>query len=325
MTLDDIVLQRFADPLPIRLSRYFSTFFDYVFSGTAQKFIHHAWRFSLYFFYPAFMILLTVAMSLFIAMLIGASNMPYSWGVAIVAFFATLATLIKLGSKRYFVLHLMDLWSFSRDFIHENQHDMNQKLDALASQIVSAALTEKYDEIILIGHSTGGALILDAAGRAFEKNTSFGEGHTKVHVLTVGSTALKIGLHPAAGWFRDRLANVFSSSSVRWAEYQCVSDIINFYRSKPADLMGFGDKCRNHPFIDRVRLSRMIAEPAYSRMKWYHFFRIHYQFVFGNTLKYQYDYPAIILGPSSLADRTQRPLDFNLSITGITNTKKETE
>ena len=93
----------------------------------------------------------------------------------------------------------MDLWSFSRDFLFNTNETIKYKLDRLANHIVAADQSNNYDEILLIGHSTGGALILDAAARAAEKGPNFGSGNAVVTVLTVGSTALKIGLHPAAG------------------------------------------------------------------------------------------------------------------------------
>ena len=322
MTLDDIVLKRFADPLHKRLSRYMSTFFDYVGSGTVQKFIHHAWRFSLYFFYPFLMLLGAVVISFATAILFAATGIAPTWLFGPLVFLLTLATCLKLGSNRYHVLHLMDLWSFSRDYLYGKQKRMDQKLDAFASLIARAGGKQEYDEIILIGHSTGGALILDATGRAFEQSQNFAEGRTKVYVLTVGSTALKIGLHPAADWFRKRLSNTFSSSGIQWIEYQCLSDVINFYKSDPAKLMGFGSEMRAEPLIDNVRIKRMVADPAYTRMRW-HFFRIHYQFVFGNTLKYHYDYPAIVHGPSSLLDRALQPKDFDVSFAGTTLHEKE--
>ena len=279
MTLDDIVLKRFADPLHKRISRYLSTFSDYVGSGTVQKFIHHAWRFSLYFFYPVIMLLCAVLISLAAALLFASVGVGLSGLIVPVAFLLMFVACVKLGANRYHVLHLMDLWSFSRDYLHGKQESMDQKLDAFAALIANAGEKQEYDEIILIGHSTGGALILDAAGRANERSPSFAEGRTKVYVLTVGSTALKIGMHPAAGWFRKRLADTFSSSSIQWIEYQCLSDVINFYKSDPAELMGFAKEMRAQPLIDNIRIKRMVADPAYSRMRW-HFFRIHYQFRF---------------------------------------------
>ena len=315
LTLDDVVLSDFQDSFFKRLKRYTATFFNYVGSGTAHLFIRHAWRFAIYFFYPAFMLILALAISLFVGSLIGSLNLPLSNWVGLLAFVGCLAFLIRWGGKRYHVLHLMDLWSFSNNFLKGRQSAMNAKLDRFASEIVNSAKTATYDEIILIGHSTGGALILDAAGRAFEKDAEFAEGSTQINVLTVGSTALKIGLHPAADWYRERLTSLFSKASVQWIEYQCLSDVINFFKTNPAKLMGFDNKLRKPILTRKIKLKSMIAEPAYTKNR-RRFFRIHYQFVFGNTLKYHYDYPAICYGPATLIDRATNPQNFGASLRG---------
>ena len=58
------------------------------------------------------------------------------------------------------------------------------------------------DELILVGHSTGGGLILDIAARCLAIDPQFAGRSGRTAVLTVGSTALKLGMHPAARDFR---------------------------------------------------------------------------------------------------------------------------
>ena len=294
LTLDDVVLKDFDRPFPVRLGRYLLTFFDYTLTGTGMKFLIHAWRFFLYFMYPFVMLLAAFVISLAIAMMIWTSGVALAWLSAPVIFLAAFSAFVQLGGKRYHVLHLMDLWSFSRDYLRGLRPDMERKLDGLAKIIAGVSSSGDYDEIVLVGHSTGGALILDAASRAAEKvqNPAF-------TVLTVGSTALKIGMHPAAGRFRDRISALFTGPAVQWAEYQCLTDVINFYRTAPARLMQIENA---HPAIRSIRVKQTVDKAAYRRMRG-NFFRVHYQFVFGNTKSYHYDFPAICFGPHSLGDR----------------------
>ena len=188
----------------------------------------------------------------------------------------------------------------TRSLVQVGQFTM-ARADVLLEESVRAAIaadvssSDDYDEIVLVGHSTGGALILDAASRAAEKtqNPTF-------TLLTVGSTALKIGMHPAASGFRQRVSKLFGNTGVRWAEYQCLTDVINFYRTDPARHMNFDASVQ--PAIRSIRVKQMIDKTIYRRMRG-NFFRTHYQFVFGNTKPYHYDFPAICFGPHSLGDR----------------------
>ena len=295
LTLDDIVLKDFERTFLVRLGRYLLTFFDYTLTGTGMKFLIHAWRFFLYFMYPFVMLLAAFVISLLVAGLIWNSGVALSWLSAPVIFLAAFSAFVQMGGKRYHVLHLMDLWSFSRDYLRGLRPDMEQKLDGLADKIAGACDSGDYDEILLVGHSTGGALILDAAGRAAEKSN-----RASFTVLTVGSTALKIGMHPAAGWFRERVAGLFSNTGIRWAEYQCLTDVINFFRTDPARHMRLDMSVA--PQIRAIRVKQMVGSETYKRMRG-NFFRVHYQFVFGNTKPYHYDFPAICFGPHGLEDR----------------------
>ena len=297
VSLDDIVLKDFDQTFLIRLWRYLSTFFDYMISGTGFAFIKHAWRFSLYFFYPFIMLLIGTLVSLSVAAMIWNSGVSLAWLTAPVIFLAAFSAFVQMIAKKYFVLHLMDLWSFSRDFIYRSRTDIDEKLRSVAAAVAHAAHSKNYDEIVLVGHSTGGALILDVAYRASQ---NIGKEATPISVLTVGSTALKIGLHPKAGWFREQIKSLNENAQVNWFEYQCRTDLINFFNTQPSKLMGVSDPTK--PEVHNIRIKHMVSEKTYKRIK-RNFFRVHYQFVFGNTKHYHYDFPDICFGTTRLTAR----------------------
>jgi hypothetical protein len=302
VSLDDIVLSDFSMPMHRRLYRYFNTFWDYVLSGTAFRFFRHAWRFAIYFVYPAVMLCLTLLVSIWLSGLVGSDGSMALWVLKVAIFLAVFWGVYQVVLKRYKVPHLTDLWSFSREYLHNRRPDMNDKLDRLADQIHAAAASEDYDEVLTIGHSTGGALILDANGRALARHPDFADVAHRVTILTAGSTALKVGLHPAAKWYRDKLHRLFSTTNINWLEFQCLTDIINFYKTNPAHLMGLNDTMRKPMQIFTIRIKNMVAPEIYKRIK-LNYFRVHYQFVYGNTVKQLYDFPAICFGPATLVQR----------------------
>ena len=302
LSLDDIVLKDFARPLHIRLGKYVKSWASYVFSGTAFNFIRHAWRFALYFAYPAIMFFFAVVMSFLIANFAASAPFPFAWLAANIVFIASFILMVKFGGNRYHVLHLMDLWSFSYDFIQQNRADITNKLDRLAGTIASQLTQITYDEVLFVGHSTGGALILDAVSLAVEKHPKFLTKYNSVNVLTLGSTTLKIGLHPKAGWFRQRINQLFANPKINWVEYQCLTDVINFHRTDPAELMDI----QATPIIRNIKIREMLDAKTYARIK-RNFFRVHYQFVFGNTKPYHFDFLSICFGPTDLLSRATSP------------------
>lgn len=304
LSIDDIVLKDFALPLYQRLWRYLLSFADYTITTTGMKFFWHAWRFSMYALYPMVMLVSSLLLSLIAYSWAASSNSPFANYLAISAFVVCLAFLYQFALKRGHVLHLMDLWSFSTEYQYRRRPDMDTKLDRFADQIFEAASSGKYDEILAIGHSTGGALILDAVSRVAKRHPDFAAHSANVTVLTIGSTALKIGLHPFSGWFRSGLRSLFSTTDTNWVEIQCVTDIINFHRTNPAKIMGIENHMRSKIHIGTIRVKEMVSGDVYERMK-NNYFRIHYQFVYGNTKKYVYDFPAICFGPVTLRERLQ--------------------
>ncbi|MEL6782819.1 MAG: lipase [Pseudomonadota bacterium] len=306
--LDDIVLKDFDASVLQRLARYGRTLAGYFASGTAFFFARHAWRFFLYFLYPALTLLLALALTVGLGRAAG-QGIGFMAGIGVAMIVSGLA--LWLIRTRTSVFHLMDLWSFSHRFALQKRPDMEAKLDRLADTINAALATREHDEILLVGHSTGGALMLDAAARCHSRSADYAQHAHRVTILTLGSTALKVGAYPAAQWFRHGLKALFDNTATRWVEYQCLTDAINFYRTNPAKLMGVDAPIVTHS----IKIKNMLTADTYRRIK-RNLFRVHYQFVFGNTKRYHYDFPAICFGPATITARAADRDRFSDSLTG---------
>ena len=309
-----LVLKDFAKPLPVRLLRYLITFFDYILSGTAFSFMRTNWRFALYFLFPAIMIGLFVAGGLLAANLMLMLNFSGSLIAAPIIGAATFIGLLKWAGERWFALHLMDLWSFSRYYLRDKRADASARINIYAKAVVERANSGKFDEILLIGHSTGGALILDVAASALANDPVITGKDCEITILTVGSTALKIGLHPAAKKFRQKIQTLVDDQNINWVEYQSHTDFINFYKTDPVKEMKLvNNRSNEFPIVRTVRFREMLEPSTYKRVK-NNFFRKHYQFIMGNTRPYHYDFFMICCAPLLATTRAK-----NL-IVGVTNT-----
>ena len=313
LTLDDIVLSGFQDPWWRRAGRWLAAFARFWTAGVGFALLRHAWRFWLYFAYPLAILLLGAG-----AIALTASFGWAVWPPLALAFGGVTAwwMVVRLLPRSH-ALHLMDLWTFSLRYIEGREPRIEAKLEALADVIASAGSEEGVDEVLLVGHSTGGALILDAAARSLDRP---GAGPERLAVMTVGSTALKVGLHPAGAWFRQRVGRLIDAG-VPWYEFQALSDAINLYRTNPAALMGHRAEGVQ---VRRVRISRMVSDEMWRRMR-RNFFRIHYQFVFANTRRVGYDYFAALFGPLTLEGRDAARPRSEERLDGRTGNLTETE
>ncbi|MBB3952691.1 pimeloyl-ACP methyl ester carboxylesterase [Aureimonas jatrophae] len=302
-SLDTIVLADFARPPPVRLWRYLVAFADFVASGTAGRFFIHAWRFGLYFLYPFAVVLA--------CLLLGAVAAAGAWRwlgpFALALGVAVFALTLGLAGRRWSIAHLMDLWSFSRDHMREQRPEADALLHRFAEAIRDRVAEETYDEVLLVGHSTGGMIMLEVASLYAALDTPSRPG-TATLVLTLGSTALKAGYHPAAVRFRERVGRLAQDRRLGWVEVQCLTDVINFYKTDPLAEMGLrSNRTEPFPIVRTIKIRSMLQADTYRRVR-RRLFRVHYQYVFANTKPYWYDFFQIVCGPVPLTERAQHAL-----------------
>lgn len=298
--VDNLVRTDFARPLPMRVGRYLLAFADFALTGTAYRFLRKAWRFGLYFLYPFVAFLIFGLLGLFVAWL----TAPWLGWLSVLPGLVVYATAQAVLGKRWSVNHLMDLWSFSLSFIRGKRPDAEALMERFALALVDHAKRERADELILVGHSTGGMLILDIAARCLRIDPDFAGYCGQTTVLTLGSTALKAGLHPAGGKFRERVGLLSRDERIGWTEIQCMTDVINFFRTNPATEMNV----RTRPtfaFVREIQMRHMLLEETYRRVR-KNPFRVHYQYIFGNSKQYWYDFFQVCCSPTPVMLRAER-------------------
>lgn len=193
LSLDSIVATDNARYLPVRVFRYLVAFFDYWLSGAAFSIFAKSWRFGLYFLYPfvmtAFFFLAVLLISSAILRFAGVQAPGLPALIALLALFPLLATL----GKRWSVTHLMDLWSFSLEYVRGRRPETETLMERYAAIVAETVNARQFDEILFVGHSTGGGLILDIAARSLKAAPDLARRGAEVSLLTLGSTALKFG------------------------------------------------------------------------------------------------------------------------------------
>lgn len=308
---DDLVQAGFREPFVWRLAKYLVAFADYLLTGTFFRLFAANWRFALYFLYPFAALIFFVALGYLAGRLYLAAGVP---GGPIAAWCVGILVMLAVGywiGNRYFVFHLMDLWSFSDQYLHNRRKDMDEHMENWSRIICDAIRKNAHDEILLVGHSTGGALVLDIAARVAERCEKERISASGFTIMTIGSTLLKIGLHPAATQFRQKVQALSRHSDVRWFEYQSLTDIINFYKCDPFAMMGLKhDRDDEFPAIRQIRVRDMLEKSLYKRLK-RNFLRVHYQFINANSNRYFYDFCMICFGGISLRQR------FNAGLLGF--------
>jgi hypothetical protein len=163
------------------------------------------------------------------------------------------------------------------------------------------------DEIIVIGHSGGGALAPAVIVRALELDPEVGWRGPPLVLLTLGSIAPGAALHPNATKLRAVFARLAVEPSVLWIDSQSRKDVLNFWDFDPVDGIGVhvGD-ARCNPLLWKVRFRDMLSPELYKRIR-LNFFRLHYQFIMANDQRAPYDYFMLVCGPLPVARWAKDP------------------
>jgi len=299
---DDVIEAFGRRSIGSRIPHGILAFLDFVLAGTLWRYVLTNWRYAGFFLYPFVMFGLLIAA----AFLIGAfafkitGSIPIAIGGGLFGFAAVLA-----GPWRWLNLgDLFDDWIFSREYIRSGNSNIAQKLDRLAAELVAAANNSAADEILVIGHSLGAVLAVDLLDRALKLDPALGRNKIPVTFLSVGSSILKIGLHPKAIRFRRMMERVAKSRAIFWGDYQALVDPLNFYKSRPMAEMGLSTE--DEATVRVVRFSRMLDDDIYRRIR-LNYFRLHCQFVSGNDRRALYDYFMLICGPVTAKSQTLAP------------------
>jgi len=302
---DDVVAADMAESDWWQFPLGIAALIEFILTGTAVKYFLVAWRYGGFFLSPLIyifgMVWLSIGLTRFAA---GHVGLPYPMAWAPLLVFAIFVLLRLLFGRILFIRYALDDWYFARDFIHRVRPRMEARLDRFARELVRLARDTDAEEIVLHGHSLGAPLSLLVLDRALALDPQLAERGKRLHLVSSGSSLLKLALHPAAGWIREAVGRVANAAGVYWVEFQALVDIINVYKVDPVAALGF--PAIGKPIIRIVRIRLMVEEHTYRRFH-LNFLRIHRQALMGNERRYFYDYYMLCCGPIALAERVANP------------------
>ena len=224
------------------------------------------------------------------------------------------AGLVKGTEAKTYMIYLLQDMASTLQYGRRERPDVEQRLDTFANCVVETACAGKADEIILIGHSSGSFLAVDVLTRALDRDPELGRRGARVMLLTVGANLPIVGFQAAAGWFRKRIAQLATETSIAWVDYQSRRDIMNFFAFDPVvgHRIDVGLR-RTNPKVVHVQFRDIVSPRKFAWLCW-HFFSLHFQFLRANERPAAYDYFMIVSGPFPLATRVAMPREVTAAV-----------
>jgi hypothetical protein len=307
---DDFIIADMAESDWRRFPLGIAALMEFILTGTVVKYFTVAWRYGGFFLYPLVFILgmtwLSIGATRFATSHVAAisGGLPYPMVLAPALWLAIFVGLRWTFGRIVHIRYALDDWYFARDFVHRARPQVDERLDHLARELVRIVRDTDADEIVVDGHSLGAPLSLVVVDRALQLDPQLGSRGKSLHLVSSGSSLLKVALHPAAAWLREAVGRVANAPSVYWVEYQALVDVINVYKVDPVVALGMA--ATGKPIVRIIRIRMMVEEHTYRRFR-LNFLRIHRQAVMGNERRYFYDYYMLCCGPLALRDRVDNP------------------
>lgn len=292
-SLDAIAATYAAHPRFRRIASGYRALFDFAVTGTAWRFARTSWRYVIFYLFPFLLPLLALMLAGAAWRISGGSPLGLAAGVVA-------AVAIAWVALRYLHLMLvMDDWAFARDLAHGKQPAFEAAIDRLAASTMRRADEGTVDEIIIAAHSMGAMAAVALCARILRSSRPL----PPIGLLTVGSSLMKVALHPQADWLR-RDVETISQHGAPWLEVQSLTDPIHFYKSHPLSSLGIADN--GSVQVMRVRFRDQLDPARYDRIK-RDFFAVHRQFVSGVDRASDYAFHAILCGPEPFGSIAARP------------------
>jgi hypothetical protein len=233
---------------------------------------------------------------------------------------ASLVWLVRKLENKFHMLWLMRSYLFTREQALGKVPAFNERVQVFAETIALARYSGKYDEVLVVGHSSGCILAVSslAASLASGLTTdSFDDSRpvipTVLGLVTLGHCIPMLSSLPIAENFRENLKSLSNEAALTWVDFSAPTDGCCFAfvdavaSAVPADERGV---CA--PKLLSPRLQTLFSPADYATLR-RNRFNLHFQYIMAAPQVGEYDYFAITSGNISLADRFQSQssvLDF---------------
>jgi pimeloyl-ACP methyl ester carboxylesterase len=284
-------------------------------SGVQLRIFRASWRFGLHLLYFQLLLIAWLALPLGSGLALGALAETFGWsapaaaGIAILAAFAAAAALSPVARKQG-IVQIVCCWTLMRKFGRSRPTWLDHAINVGARRVLEVAESNAADELVIVGHSTGGVISSAIVARALEIAPDLGRKGPKLVLLTLGSVMPAVALHPAAQRIRIIVGRLASASNLSWIDCQSRKDVMCFSNFDPVTGTGVEvGSTRCNPRVWPIRFKDMMSPGAYTSFR-RNFFRVHYQYIMAGNRPAPYDYICLVAGPMATAEWPARHREY---------------
>ena len=279
----------------------------YLRTGALWKMFELSWPIALAAFMP-FLILCSLALAVPLVMAlvhsVGLGVTGHELASRFGAVLAAVALLLfaRRLEARYSLYWMMRSFAFTARQARGELPDLEQRLDALAQRLVEQAGSEPFDELLVVGHSSGAIMASSVLARALGLMPRLGsEAGQTLSLLTLGQCIPLLALLPAASAFRRELDLLGSTQQLHWLDFSAPPDGCCFPLVDPLASCDVAPR-PDRPKLLSPRFAAMFDSAAYQALR-DDKLQMHFQYLKASQKRVDYDYFLITAGAVSLAER----------------------
>ena len=251
--------------------------------------------------HPVVMLLSQLLIALFTAWLVSLNFSSFWLSVpfASVIFIAIIRG-FKALDRIFFAYYLMQDFAFSAQLRGAYPAPLQQRINAFSARI-EKALKENWDEILVVGHSSGAHIAISALAQ-IERSAAFDQAPATVGFLSLGQVIPMVAFLPNAGQLRRDLYDISRSTAICWVDITAPGDGCSFSLCDPVAVSALPLAAQTGPLVLSAAFSQALSPTRWRRLRW-RFFKLHFQYLCAFDETHHYDYFAITAGPITLRKR----------------------
>jgi hypothetical protein len=273
-------------------------FMGYVRSGYLKKTFVHAWPFAFSMAAAYSAVLLSPIALLVITGALALGAMPWWVGVPLLLLLGLLMYWAKIKLNARWLVH-----AFNFNARHAADESLlQQRLDGFAQTIATTMAARRHDEVMIVGHCYGTALLLPLLAR-LAPALADPPLSPRVSVVSLAQTSPLLSWLPAAGWYRNAMQAI-DLSRITWVDYSSPADGVCFPKLDFFAQAGISKPGR--VTLKSPRFFKLFEASDYQRIIRKNKFRIHFQYLLSSRFTGEYDYFEMTAGRRSLAESIAR-------------------
>jgi len=228
--------------------------------------------------------------------LIGWFGIPYLHWLGFVPIFLLTLWAFRQQDSRFFAYYLMHDYAWTCRHDGAYAPELAARI-AVFSDKVRAELARDWDEVLVVGHSSGAILavsVLAAIDKLPERPT--------ISLLTLGEVIPMMSFLPNAQVLRRDLHTMAKRDDIFWLDVTAPGDPCSFALTDPVAVSGVKPRVQKGPLILSAAFRQSLSDDRWRALRW-RFFRLHFQYLCAFDKPGPYDYFRVTAGPQTLRER----------------------